>query len=222
MRQSGPDKVAVLDRLESIRWPLGFAGGTLAVVLLFACGPSTRKLDEAPIYDGAGFRLKLVRYFEDLPLHYTGEVFRVQCSSAQTRNSSAHKTQDAGWVSLGGGDAIGSKSAADACGSFRGWYPTALPEDLIVPAEKPEYCKPQGNVDCRHFDFSGEREPHFENVQVNPAGHISFLVHSRALRHGESVRVESRDFGKTWEIQPADPRPSRSRHTSTSLPMVAT
>lgn len=197
-------------------------------MLLFACSPSTRKLDEAPIYDGPLFRLKLVRYFENLPLHYTGEVFRVQCASAQTQNSPAHKTQDAGWVSLGNGGAIGSKSAAElaerershylvindhtlvwigngvnvsfnACGSFRGWYPTALPENLIVPAEKPSYCKPKGNVDCRHFDFQGEREPRFEEIQASADGRISFVMRSRALRDSKSVRVQSEDFGKTWK-----------------------
>lgn len=200
----------------------------LAVVVLSACGPSTLKLDEAIIYEGAQFRLKLVRYFENLPLHYTGEVFRVQCSSAQTRNSPAHKTQDAGWVSLGNGGAIGSKSAAelaererrnylviddsilvwignglnvsfDACGSFRGWYPTYLPDDLIVPADKPDDCKPKGNVDCRQYDYLGEREPHFKDIRVNSDGHVSFVVSSKALRNGKSVRVESADFGRTWK-----------------------
>lgn len=203
-------------------------GWLLVIVLLFACSPSTRKLDEAMIYEGAYLRLKLVRYFENLPLHYTGEVFRVQCSSAQTGNFPTHKTQDAGWSSLGNGGAIGSKSAAelaererrnysviddrivvwigngvnvsfDACGTFRGWYPTSLPQDVIVPTDKPDHCKPRGNADCRHYDFLGEREPRFEDVRVSPNGQISFVVSSKALRHGKAVRVESVDFGKTWK-----------------------
>ncbi|MBK6295331.1 MAG: hypothetical protein IPF55_14395 [Rhodoferax sp.] len=203
-------------------------GRLLVIVLLFACSPSTRKLDEAMIYEGAYLRLKLVRYFENLPLHYTGEVFRVQCSSAQTGNFLAHKTQDAGWSSLGNGGAIGSKSAAelaererrnysviddrivvwigngvnvsfDACGTFRGWYPASLPQDVIVPTDKPDHCKPRGNADCRHYDFLGEREPRFEDVRVSPNGQISFVVSSKALRHGKAVRVESVDFGKTWK-----------------------
>jgi len=210
---------------------LRLTGAAFALVFLFACSPSTRKLDEAVMYEGPRFTLKLVRYFEDLPLHYTGEVFRVQCSSPQTRNSPAHKTQDAGWVSLGNGGAIGSKSAAelaererrnylvvddhilvwigngvntsfDACGSFRGWYPTSLPEDLIAPAEKPDYCKPRGNVDCRHYDFLGEREPRFEEIRVRSQGSISFIVRSRAIRNGKSIRVQSLDFGKTWQTAP--------------------
>lgn len=202
----------------------------LTFVFLSACSPSTRKLDEAVIYEGPQFRLKLVRYFESLPLHYTGEVFRVQCASAQTKDSPAHKTQDAGWVSLGSGGAIGSKSAAelvererrnyllvddstlvwigngvnvsfDACGSFRGWYPTSLSEDLIIPAEKPDYCKPRGNVDCRHYDFLGDRGPRFEEIRVMSQGSISFIVRSKAFRNGKSVQVQSTDFGKTWQTE---------------------
>lgn len=205
--------------------------GVVALVcsLLIACDASTRKLDEAPIYDGPAFRLKLVRYHENLPLHYTGEVFWVQCASSQTQNSPAHKTQDAGWVSLGNGGAIGSQNAAelaererrhylvinehtlvwvgngvnvsfDACGSFRGWYPTAIPQDLIVSAEKPDYCAPKGSADCRHYDFLGEREPSFDQIHASPNGLISFVIRSKAIRDGKSVRVESADFGKTWKI----------------------
>jgi hypothetical protein len=211
--------------------PPRLASVALALAFLCACSPSTRKLDEAVMYEGPQFRLKLVRYFEDLPLHYTGEVFRVHCSSPKTMNSPAHKTQDAGWVSLGNGSAIGSKSAAelaererrnylvvddhilvwigngvnvtfDACGSFRSWYPTSLPEDLIVPAEKPDYCKPRGNVDCRHYDFLGDREARFEELRVTSQGSISFIVRSKAIRNGASIPVQSPDFGKTWQTTP--------------------
>src|SRR5688500_3402651 len=127
----------------------------LIAALLAGCGPRIRKLDEAIFYDGPQFKLKLIRYHENLPFHYTGEVFRVQCASARTAGSPAHRTQEAGWVTLGNGGAIGSRSAAelaerergnyrvfdertlawrgngvsvsfDACREFRDWYPTAL------------------------------------------------------------------------------------------------
>jgi hypothetical protein len=88
----------------------------------------------------------------------------------------------------------------DACGSFRGWYPTAIPQDLVVPAEKPDYCAPKGSADCRHYDFLGEREPSFDQVQASPIGQISFVMRSKAIRDGKTVRVESIDFGKTWKI----------------------
>ena len=93
-----------------------------APVLLLGCTPDTRKLDEAMLYRGPQMRLKLVRYFEDLPLHYSGEVFRVQCASPQTRDFPANKTQDAGWVALGNGAAIGSKSAAELAERERANY----------------------------------------------------------------------------------------------------
>ncbi len=89
---------------------------------LIASAQSTRKLDEMVFYEGPRFKLKLVRYYENLPLHYTGEVFRVQCASAKTANSPSHKTQDPGWVTLGNGGAIGSKSAAELVGRERQKY----------------------------------------------------------------------------------------------------
>src|SRR3712207_3359446 len=134
------------------------AACALLVVAGAACRGGTRKLDEAVFYEGPAFQLKLVRYYENIPLHYTGEVFRVLCRSARTADSPAHETQDAGWVTVGNGGAIGSTSAAelarreranyrvlgdstlvwtgtgfnvsaDACGSFRSWNPTSLPRE---------------------------------------------------------------------------------------------
>ena len=84
----------------------------LVTTLLGGCGGGTRKLDEAVFYQGPQFTLKLTRYYENIPLHYTGEVYRVHCGSAATASLPAHKTQDSGWVSIGNGGAIGSKSAA--------------------------------------------------------------------------------------------------------------
>lgn len=214
----------------SIAMVLRLVAVTLACIHLTSCSPSTRKLDEAMIYEDPHFRVKLVRYYENLLFHYTGEVFRVQCSSARTTNSPGHKTQEAGWVTLGNGSAIGSKSAAalaererrnyrvvndltlvwvgngvnvsfDACGSFRAWYPTSLPEALIVPVEKPEYCAPRGTVNCRHYDFLNEREPRFEDIRVSPQGTISFVLHTKALRDNKAVRVRSTDFGQTWHTE---------------------
>ena len=47
----------------------------------------------------------------------------------------------------------------DACGQFRGWVPTDLPESMIEPATKPDYCRPKGAADCRWHDFIGARTP---------------------------------------------------------------
>lgn len=202
-------------------------GVVMAGIFLASCGRTPGKLDEAIFYDGLHFRLKLARYYENLPLHYTGEVFRVQCSSAQTASSPGHKTLDPGWVMLGNGGAIGSKSAAeivareqhkylvldeqilvwignglnvsfDGCGSFRGWYPTSLPAELIDPVEKPSYCAPKGTADCRNYDFLGDREPHFDDIHASAQGHVSFEVRSKAFKGGRVIRVQSLDFGRIW------------------------
>lgn len=202
--------------------------GLLAAAFVFALWPKTHKLDEALIYEGPEFRLKLVRYYEHIFLHYDGEVFRVQCASERTKNSPALKTQEAGWVTVGNGGAIGSDSAAelaaverhkylvvddrtlvwmgnglyvsfDACGVFRGWHPSSLPKDWIDPVDKPDYCRPTGTADCSNYDFMGERTPRFEDIRVTGEGKISFVVRSNALRDGKSVRVESADFGKSWQ-----------------------
>lgn len=204
----------------------------VAAASLCACGPSTRRLDEAAMYQGPQLRLKLVRYYENLPFHYTGEVFRVMCASERTAGTPAQPMQDAGWVTLGNGGAIGSNSAAelaarerrnyvviderilvwtgmvlsvsfDACGSFRRWEPTSLPAESVVPAEKPDYCAPQGKADCRHYDFLGERMPKYEDIRADAAGNVSFLVRSEAFRSGRAIRVRSSDYGRTWRVEPA-------------------
>jgi hypothetical protein len=41
----------------------------LLLAVLASCGSGTRKLDEAVFYDGPGFKLKLTRYYENIPLH---------------------------------------------------------------------------------------------------------------------------------------------------------
>ena len=86
----------------------------------------------------------------------------------------------------------------DACGHFRAWHPTAIAQNLIVPAEKPDTCKPKGKLDCRHYDFIGERAPKYDDLRITATGEISFVVRSKALRDGKSLRVHSSDYGKTW------------------------
>jgi hypothetical protein len=210
-----------------IRIMKAFLPSLLLATVLTSCGGGTRKLDEAVFYDGPEFKLKLVRYYENLPLHYTGVVYRVMCGSAATANSPAHKTQDAGWVTVGNGGAIGSKSAAelvervrdnyrvidertlvwtgngfqisyDACGQFRSWYPTSLPRERIDTVPKPEWCAPKGTGDCRHYDFMGDRTPRFESVEVRPGGRVSFVARSAAFKPAGVIRIESSDSGRSW------------------------
>ncbi len=203
----------------------------LGLMCLGASYPTTQKLDEAAFYVGPRFTLKLVRYYENLPLHYSGEVFRVQCASEKTANSPGHKTQDPGWRTLGNGSAIGSRNAAelvererrsylvideqtlvwlgngvcvsfDACGQFRAWYPTSLPEEWINPVQKPEFCAPKGKANCRHYDFQGDRAPHLGDIHVSRQGAISFTVRSKAFRGERAIRVHSADFGNSWDVTP--------------------
>jgi hypothetical protein len=189
-------------------------------------------LDESVFYQGREFKLKLTRYYENLPPHYVGEVYRVQCASAATASSPARKTQDSGWVALGNGSAIGSKSAAelvglvrnsyrviddktlvwtgygfnvsfDACGHFQSWVPSRLPPEMINSVQKPEWCAPVGTGDCRNFDFFGERHPKFEQIEVKPGGRVSFVVRTAALRPSGALLVESTDSGRSWTVRDA-------------------
>lgn len=202
-----------------------FCGATLG------CTAGTERLDEAVFHAGPEFRLKLVRYRDNLPLHFQGEVARVQCASSGTAGTKPHKTQDAGWVALGYGSRDGSSLTAaqwaereranyrvfgprvlawigsgvsvsfDACATFASWYPTALPADWIIPVPRPEHCAPRGKADCRYLDFEGDRAPRFDDLQVSTAGEIAFTVRTRALKQAQSVRVRSADFGRTWHAE---------------------
>ena len=200
-----------------------------------ACKPSTKKLDEAPMYSGPFFTLKAVRYYEKYPMHYNGEVFRIACASPNTRSSPAHKTQDSGWVTLGNGGAIGTKSAKevaaheranyiivndttlawtgtglnvsfDGCGNRRYWHPTMLSREEIDTVPKPEYCAPVGTADCRHYDFLGERQPRYTDISVAPSGTLEFTATSPAFR-ARRIRVRSTDAGATWQtVVTTEPR----------------
>jgi len=219
-------------RRQGVKKTLGAAAFSLLAAVLFLCSSAacgTRQLDEAIFYDGPRFKLKLARNYRNLFLHYNGEEFSVQCSSAETAGSRGHATQDEGWRTLRSGGALGSKSAQavverergdfvvidentlvvkgtvfrvsfDACGSFAMWDPTTLPQELIDPVEKPAHCAPQGTGDCRYYDFHGDREPVYDELEVDPAGTVLFVVRSRSFRGGGVLRVESSDFGQTWRV----------------------
>jgi len=203
---------------------------SLVFVFLFSCSPSLEKLDEVVLYESAHYKLKLVRHIENIPLHFTGEVFTILCSSEHTKRSAAYKRKPAGWKLLTRGTAFNSTSAAevaenqqqlyrvvddktliwinrafnisyDACGKSVSWSVTSLSKDMIIPMEKPDYCRPKGKVDCRYYDFNLDRTPRFENIQATSQGSVSFVVHSRAFIDGKSAHVKSADFAKTWQVE---------------------
>jgi hypothetical protein len=203
------------------------------VALLFGaisgCGSSMKRLDDAQVYKGPYFELKIVRYYESLPLHFTGEISVVQCRSPKTSGMPAGRTNDEGWKALGRVGALGSRSAEelvervrreylpigdrillwtsivlmisdDGCNSFSTWDPISLPAEMILPVEKPDYCAPKGPADCRYEGFRGDRQPTYSEVRAIPNGAVSFLVRSRAFKTNQAFHVSSPDFGRTWQV----------------------
>lgn len=207
-----------------------FAGCTTAFYK--SCVPHTSRLDEALFHDGPGYKLKIVRYYDTVPLSYVGEVFRVMCQSPNTQNNRAHKFQDQGWRMLTNGGAIGTNSAADlvesvkprfriisenilayqsnivllvtfnACGNFSGWEPNMLPKEWIAPPSKDQRCVKLTDGSCKYNLFEGERSPVFDRVVAKNSGHISFRVKSKAFLKTPAYRVESTDRGMTWRYTP--------------------
>lgn len=201
----------------------------LVAVLSAGCRQSGDKLDEALLHQRGALTIRLVRYYERLSWHYDGEVFQVHCSSPATAGVPAQPMQPAGWVTIGSGPAIGSKSAEelarrdrhrylvfdeqtaawwpnvafhvsyDGCATSLRWSPTSLPESMIDVRPKPPHCGP-GGADCRHYDFMAERAPRYESVAVRGDA-VSFVVRTPALRAG-SLRVTSADRGATWHVAP--------------------
>lgn len=212
------------------RLPLHIA---LVAVLVNGCGASTTRLDEAMMVDDAGFKMKVVRYFERLPFSSWGEIATVQCASDETRNRPAGDTNDQGWAIMDRFVALGTRSASDVlgkarerilfrngktlvwnhgmvlsftfdgCGHFKRWDARKLPEELTLPAQLPDDCKPKGLVDCSPHDFRfiGNRMPVFSAVEAIPEGHVSFEVRSTAFVVQSTLRVRSTDYGRTWVVE---------------------
>ena len=197
--------------------------------LLIACGNPNQRLDEYVFYDGPQFRLKVVRYYRNIPFNQLGEQAVVMCQSENTMEFPAHEQQDAGWRTLGARDAQGSKDAKeaalrvkddyevlddhtligkmnvfnisfDACGHFINWDPGRLPQAMIDPVEKPDSCAPNGPADCRYLDFEGDRTPRYEQVRVAGAGQVSFTASSATFRGVELLRVHTRNNGAVWHV----------------------
>lgn len=221
-------------RRQQVQMKLRFF--VVLVALLVAGCDRFERLDEKVFYDGPEFKLKLVRYYESLFLHFSGEVYSVQCQSAATMNmKSRSKREDDGWRMITTGAALGSTSAQeiidtvggnylvvdeqtfvelrnglsvtfDACGSIQGWYPTELPIELIDQVEKPDHCAPKGTGDCRHYDFMGDRAAHIDAVTIDGSGHISFVVQSKAFKDQAAFLISSVDFGRSWHHERIDNR----------------
>ncbi len=199
-------------------------------VLLAGCGNPNQRLDEYVFYDGPQFRLKVVRFYRNVPFDQLGERAIVMCKSANTADFPATDPQDAGWRVLGSVHAQGSNNAReaavgvkdnyevfdehtligkmtvlnisfDACGHFINWDPSRLPAAMIDPLEKPDSCAPNGPADCRYLDFEGNRTPRYEQIRVAGKGQVSFTVSSPAFRDVELLHIQTRNNGAVWHVQ---------------------
>jgi len=208
----------------------GAVGGLAALLaVVAACGVSKRRLDEAVFHEGPDYSLKVVRYYEDYPLHFTGETAVVECRDSATGDEPAGEQSDAGWIALGRLPALGSKSAGElvpealrrylavdrhilvwtaltfnvswkGCRGFATWDPTSLPAEWIDPAPRPDYCRPKGQADCRYDDFQGERTPEYANVAARADGTAEFDVRSKGLKDPAPLHVATSDFGRSWRL----------------------
>jgi len=209
-------------------------GLALLVALLPGCGDPNQRLDEYGFYEGPQFSLKVVRYYRNIPFNYLGEHAVVMCRSENTAEFSADDREDAGWRVLGAGPGQGSRSARevalnvkddyevvdnhtlvaktqvfnisfDACGHFINWDPGRLPAAMIDPLEKPDSCAPAGPADCRYYDFEGDRTPRYEQVRVTGLGQVGFTARSRAFKGAGLLRVQTRNNGAVWHVDPPGP-----------------
>jgi hypothetical protein len=208
------------------------AGIVILCSLLAACGNPNQRLDEYVFYDGPEFKLKVVRSYRNIPFNYLGEHAVVMCQSENTAEFPAHDQQDAGWRMLGAGSGQGSKNAEqaalavkndyhvlddhtliaktnvlnisfDACGHFINWDPSRLPLSMLNPVEKPDSCAPNGPVDCRYYDFEGDRAPRYEQIRVTGKGQVSFTARSKSFRDVELLSVQTSNNGAVWHVETA-------------------
>ncbi|OGI62385.1 MAG: hypothetical protein A2W18_10635 [Candidatus Muproteobacteria bacterium RBG_16_60_9] len=149
----------------------------LLSLLLCACSKELRKLDEAVFLETPELTLKLVRYYENLPFSYSGEIYVTQCSSPNSKKLPASDVNEPGWRVIDRGAALGSKSAPevvdkvrnrytvigdgilywshvplnislDGCRTLITWSPVTLPAETIIPAALPEHCKHDKEAVC--------------------------------------------------------------------------
>lgn len=106
-----------------------------AVTLLSACGSNLRKLDEVVLYEGTNLRLSLTRYFEDVPLHWTGEIYVVHCASNETKSFHSNELPGkSGATIVQRSGALGSKSAVEVANRVREQY-KVIDDKVLINAD---------------------------------------------------------------------------------------
>jgi hypothetical protein len=165
----------------------------LAVLLLLgATGCGTFRAGEATIAQSKAIRVRLVRYYENVPFDYTGYKYDVECIAPSARITLGTSTEFANYndnsprrlaerlrtrVTITGDDVAiwveqGSIAFAfDGCGTVRDWR---APQDV--------------------FDLPGETI-RVRDLHAGADGAISFVVESD---RGHALRVTSSDAGEHW------------------------
>ena len=110
---------------------------------------------------------------------------------------------------------LGVEVTWDACGSFRSWTVNKIPEEYVNPdgyltCVKDSKIKEDsgalatgwGEANCKSNRFYNENSPVFFDMEAKRSGYASFKVSSKAFLTTESYRVETHDYGRSWDIQP--------------------
>lgn len=210
----------------------------LIVAISIGAGCRTqRRLDDADLYFGPVFRLRVTRYYENYPLHYAGEVYRVSCASAATAHAPAGPLNEAGWLILGNGSAIGTASAAevaakvapsyrvfddrtlvwigtrlgvsrDGCGTFAYWSLESVPAAHLAVAPEP-------SAECRAPNPDPRLCGSAALVADDPVAFDDLRVAATSVAfvarsrrvRGGSIGVSTSDNGLTWTYENQGGRP---------------
>lgn len=103
----------------------------------------------------------------------------------------------------------------DACGSFRSWTVNKIPEEYVnsdgylaclndskIKEDRGALVAGWGEANCKSYRFYNENSPVFYDMEAKRSGYASFKVSSKAFLTTESYRVETHDYGKSWNIEP--------------------
>lgn len=214
-----------------IQWrpPVACARWMVAACCMAAatsCLPALDRLDEATLYEGPRFTLKVVRYHASMFLSEEGVVGFVSCSSDATRDRPAGPANDRGWMTLRAVPARTSTRADeltpaameklvvvsdsvlvvteavlsvsfDGCGTLRTWDARELPDTFLLPPELPAFCAQRGEADFCSY-LAKNIEVNYSGISADTRGGVSFLVESSRFPRGTGIRVESADSGRTW------------------------
>jgi hypothetical protein len=100
--------------------------------------------------------------------------------------------------------APGVAATWDACRTFSYWQLKSIPDDY-VKQDGYQAClreHPSWSTTCKKWLFRGEYSPVFHDLEAKGSGYASFVVSSTAFLETDSYRIETHDYGKTWNLHP--------------------